>query len=55
MQLPVYFLEFQNLPDKEITIAMRNFSIRNVNHIVINIKVQLQQKEQLIKLKAKNN
>lgn len=43
MQLPVDFFEFQNLPDEEIAVTVRNLSIGNVNHIVINVKVQLQQ------------
>lgn len=37
----VQVLEFQNLTNKEVTIAMGNFSVSDVDHVIVNKEIQL--------------
>lgn len=44
LQFTVHFVKFHNLPEEEITITMRDFSISNMNHSIIDIEIQLRRK-----------
>lgn len=41
VQLPVYFFELQNFPDEEITVTVSNLRIGNVDHVVVDVEIQL--------------
>ena len=41
-QRPTNFLEFMNLSNEEIAVPLSNLSIRDVNHVSINIEIHLQ-------------
>lgn len=41
MQPTVQLLEFRNLANEEITVPMRHHRVGNVDHIVVDVKVQL--------------
>lgn len=46
MQFSVEFLKLEDFPDEKVAIAMGHFRIGDVDHIMINIKVQLKQTHQ---------
>lgn len=48
MQLTVEFFEFQNFSNEEISVAMSHFGIRDVDHVVVDVKVKLKKKMQAI-------
>lgn len=41
LQATIQVFEFQNLADEEVTITMRNFRVGDVNHVVVDVEVQL--------------
>lgn len=44
MKLTVELLELENLANEEITVTMSDLGVGDVDHIVIDVKVQLKQK-----------
>lgn len=43
MQFAIQFLELQYLADEEVSVAMCHLRVGNVNHVVINVEVQLKE------------
>lgn len=43
VQLAVQFLEFEKLADEEVAVAMRHFSVGDVDHVVVDKEVQLEE------------
>lgn len=44
MKFPIDVFEFEDLAYKEISITMRHFRISYMNHVIIDIEIQLKQK-----------
>lgn len=41
MKLAVEFFEFEKLANEEVAVAMGHLRIRDVDHVVVDVKVQL--------------
>lgn len=42
VKFPIQLFEFEQLPDEEVTVAVSHFGVRNVDHVVVDVEVQLQ-------------
>lgn len=43
VQFPIELLKLQNFSNEKVSISVSNFSIGNVNHVMIYVKVKLKQ------------
>ena len=44
MEFTIELLEFHDFADKEVTVAMGHLRVGDVNHIIVDVEVQLKKK-----------